>query len=152
MPLDPEMIIAVQLSRSCTSVRVFAVFALFAFLRFAARFRVFAVFAFCCPFSRFRVFARKCRASPKAETHTFPAQSKWPPEFRILQCFGLLWEARLKRTAGWRISWNLRIPGEIPGFTWWNHRITWSGWIRLNICVCVSLGASIFRALSCMGL
>ena len=37
-------------------------------------FAVFAVFAFCCPFSRFRVFARKCRASPKAETHTFPAQ------------------------------------------------------------------------------
>ena len=92
MPLDPEMIIAVQLSRSCTSVRVFAVFAVFAFSRFrvllpvfavfafsrfAARFRVFAVFAlfaFCCPFSRFRVFARKCRASPKAETHTFPAQ------------------------------------------------------------------------------
>ena len=75
MPLDPEMIIAVQLSRSCTSVRVFAVFA---FSRFAARFRVFvvfAVFAFSRFAARFRVFARKCRASPEAETHTFPAQA-----------------------------------------------------------------------------
>ena len=46
------MIIAVQLSRSCTSVRVFA------FSRFRVLFRV---FAFCCPLSRFvarfRVFA-----------------------------------------------------------------------------------------------
>ena len=71
VPLDPEMIIAVQLSRSCTSVRVFAVFALFAFSRFAARFRGFRVFAFCCPFSRFRA---KMPRITGAETHTFPAQ------------------------------------------------------------------------------
>ena len=54
MPLDPEMIIAVQLSRSCTSVRVFAFSRFSRFSRFrvfAARFRVFAVFAF----SRFRI-------------------------------------------------------------------------------------------------
>ena len=58
------MIIAVQLSRSCTSVRVFA-------------FSRFRVFAFCCPFSRFRA---EMPRTTGAETHTFPAQ----PEFQEL--------------------------------------------------------------------
>ena len=97
MPLDPEMIIAVQLSRSCTSVRVFA------FSRFVAR---------------FRVFARKCRAPP-GPRHTHFLHS-WYPWTRALSCFGALvalpgianitWEGRSPCTCAW---WHLQVRTNI---------------------------------------
>ena len=75
VPLDPEMIIAVQLSRSCTSVRVFAVFA---FSRFAARFRVFA-------------FSRENAAHHQRPRHTHFLHSQSGPlsseSFSALACF-----------------------------------------------------------------
>ena len=69
MPLDPEMIIAVQLSRSCTSVRVFAFSRFSRFSRFRVLLPVFA-------FSRFRIvlpvfaFSRENAAHHQRPRHT----------------------------------------------------------------------------------
>ena len=93
MPLDPEMIIAVQLSRSCTSVRVFA------FSRFSrfSRFRVLLpVFAFS-RFSRFRVllpvfaFSRENAAHHRGrDTHISCTVGKFP--LNRWDATSVLWE------------------------------------------------------------